>query len=287
MNILFASIVFMLIIVLIKSAFIQKSSRSKKSLYELIVWDFGDTLDRLRDDALEKGAQAINQELGCHVVTEMLRNAIRQEWKSRADQFSLDIIKSIDTIEKEYHYYEEFYRCVLYRLGDRKPSEALLELLIQIQVSPESYELMPGAKDVLEKLKEKGIRQAILSNGFVSTREHIKYLKIEEYFDCIMVSCEEQAAKPDLALYRRLLDCCEINTPEAILFIDDRKEYIDGAARMKMNTLWFQPHATSESDHSREKITSLSQVFDKVVAKEQEYGWLFRLGSSRTLGAYL
>lgn len=287
MNNFIASTVFMPIISSIKSFFVHKGNCTQNSLYELIVWDFGDTLDRLRDDALEQGAQAINEELGRQIDTEMLRSAIRQEWKSRSDPLNLDIIKSIDTFEKEYDYYKEFYRCVVYRLGNRNPSEALLDLLVQMQISPESYELMPGAKDILDKLKEKGIRQAILSNGFVSTREHIKYLSIENYFDCIMVSCEERAAKPDVVLYQRLLDCFEIDTPERILFIDDRKEFIEGAARMKMSTLWFQPHASNEADHSKEKITSLSQVFDKVVAKEQEYDRFFRPDGSSARGVYL
>ncbi len=286
MNSLFDSHVFMLIISSIKGFFIPKAHYIGRPVYELVVWDFGDTLDRLCEEALEKGVQAIKEELEYQVDTNRLRKAIREEWKNRADPLHLDIIKSIDTIEKEYDYYKEFYRCVVYRLGDRKPSDALLDLLIHMQVSPESYELMPGAKDVLDRLKEKGIRQAILSNGFVSTRQHIRHLQIEDYFDCIMVSCEEQAAKPDIALYQKLLDHCEINTPETILFIDDRKEFVEGAARMNMNTLWFQPQTNGEGNHSHERITSLSQVFDKVVAKEQKDDWFFRPGCSRIRVAF-
>ena len=181
----------------------------------------------------------------------------------------MDIIKSIDTIEKEDDYYREFYRCVVGAFSDKLPSQTLLDALIKMQVGPESYELMPGAKDVLDKLKEKGVRQAILSNGFVSARKQMKYLEIDHYFDHIMVSCEEQAVKPEKKLYQRLLDHFEISNPQEVLFIDDRKEFIQGAAQMNMKTLWFQPKDINENGCSGKKISSLSQVFDKAVAKKQ------------------
>ena len=258
----------------------------KNTLYQLIIWDFGDTLNRLREGALAEGAAEIEQELGCHVNAGMLREAIRQEWRKRSDESSLNIIKSIDTIEKEDDYYREFYLCVAGTFSDKLPGKTLLDSLVRMQVNPESYELMPGAKDVLEKLKEKGIRQAILSNGFVSARKQIKHLKIDHYFDCIMVSCEEHAAKPDQALYQRLLDFCKINTPQETLFIDDRREFIEGAAQMKMDTLWFQPQNINENGSIKERISNLSEVFDKVVAKEQEHDRSFQPHCSSSRRAY-
>lgn len=64
--------------------------------------------------------------------------------------------------------------------------------------------------------------------------------------------------------------------PQETLFIDDRLEFIEGAARLKMNTLWFQRQDINEKSHTEEKITCLEQVFDKVVEKELEDDWVFR-----------
>ena len=45
----------------------------KNTLYQLIIWDFGDTLNRLREAALAAGAAEIERELACHVNAGMLR----------------------------------------------------------------------------------------------------------------------------------------------------------------------------------------------------------------------
>ena len=84
-----------------------------------------------------------------------------------------------------------------------------------------------------------GIRTAVLSNGI---REVLARLDIERplsaRFDVVVISYEVGCAKPDPEIYQITLDRLGV-APGDALFVDDRVENIDGAARLGIETLHF------------------------------------------------
>lgn len=89
------------------------------------------------------------------------------------------------------------------------------------------------------KLKERGLRTAILSNMGDSVLESIKreYDWIE-HFDVLVWSYQLHMAKPDPEIYRYTLERLGAQ-PDETLFIDDKRANIEAAAKLGMKAIEF------------------------------------------------
>jgi len=85
-----------------------------------------------------------------------------------------------------------------------------------------------------------GFRTALLSNMQSDMAGHARrnfaWLR---HFDCLTLSCEARAIKPDLAIYRRCLAALGV-PPSETLFIDDRISNIEAAEILGIVGLPFQ-----------------------------------------------
>lgn len=84
------------------------------------------------------------------------------------------------------------------------------------------------------------VRLALLSNAsWPFLRSLLRQADIETLFDCIIISSECGHAKPDDAIYKRLLDT--LNEPaRSVVFVDDTAENVIGARRAGMFGVHFQ-----------------------------------------------
>lgn len=112
-------------------------------------------------------------------------------------------------------------------------------------IPPNKYELWRNdfrnkleiSEDMLEyvrSIKAKGIKVAVLSNNIVPYVEVIKQRDGYKDFDIVINSCEVGCSKPDEEIYILTLNKLGLK-PEEVLFVDDRKENIDTAAKIGMN----------------------------------------------------
>jgi putative hydrolase of the HAD superfamily len=93
--------------------------------------------------------------------------------------------------------------------------------------------------DLAAAFKRRGGRTAILSNGPPSVISRVRrQRRLADYFDVVIVSCEVGCTKPDARIYEVCLSQLG-SQPDATLFVDDRLENLDGAARLGIQTLHF------------------------------------------------
>ncbi len=91
---------------------------------------------------------------------------------------------------------------------------------------------------LIRELKKAGYRLYVLSN---MSREFIDFLRQQEVyanFDGEVISCEEGVAKPMPEIYDLLLNRFSLDAADT-LFIDDRKENVEAAARKGIQTFHF------------------------------------------------
>lgn len=84
-----------------------------------------------------------------------------------------------------------------------------------------------------------GGRTALLSNSGPEVMARVRAeRRLEARFDAVIISCEVGLAKPDAAIFRLCLE--RLGLPAgSVLFVDDRAENIEGAARVGLRTLHF------------------------------------------------
>ncbi|MEK4967364.1 HAD family hydrolase [Cytobacillus sp. FSL R7-0696] len=132
---------------------------------------------------------------------------------------------------------------------------------------PLHAELYPQAITLLNSLKKKGIRMAIISNGYSKfQREVIKSLQIEALFDEIVISEEVGVKKPHPYIFEHTLSRLDVSPDETIYVGDHLKNDIVGAGGVGIYTIWKQPRPvlTTMGD---EHVSDLSEVCAAIMKK--------------------
>ena len=96
-----------------------------------------------------------------------------------------------------------------------------------------------GAKEFCEAVKSEGFGVYILSNAHKSFYSYFpRYFNLD-FFDGVVVSADVHTVKPDIKIYKHLLEKYNLKAEEC-LFIDDRADNVDGALKSGMKAVQFK-----------------------------------------------
>jgi len=96
-----------------------------------------------------------------------------------------------------------------------------------------------GAKEFCDYIKNKGYGIYVLSNASDRFHKYFPRFLPLDYFNGVVVSSDIHMIKPYEGIYKYILDKYKLN-PEECLFIDDRKENIEGAEKFKIKVELFK-----------------------------------------------
>jgi putative hydrolase of the HAD superfamily len=99
---------------------------------------------------------------------------------------------------------------------------------------------LDGAIDYFKQIKkERGLRVIAVSNEARELNDYrVKKYKLDELFDFYISSCYVGLRKPDPDIYKLACDSCQV-LPEHVLYIDDRKTYVEMAVRLGIASLHY------------------------------------------------
>ena len=112
----------------------------------------------------------------------------------------------------------------------RVPQELHTELRQCAEQWHMCMEPVHGAKEFCAYAKEQGYRLYVLSNASSSFYQYFPRFAPFEYFDGLVVSCDIHIVKPDIRIYRYLLETYGL-VPEECFFIDDMAANVEGAQK--------------------------------------------------------
>ena len=123
---------------------------------------------------------------------------------------------------------------------------------------------------VLEKLKGK-YRLGILSNGnSYSQHNKISHVKIEDYFDTLVVSGDLGFHKPDVKIFEYAAEQLDVKCEECMMVGDVFSTDILGALRAGMVPVWILEDTERPAlDYHGYRIEKLDQLFE-ILEKENE-----------------
>ena len=130
--------------------------------------------------------------------------------------------------------------------GAVAPEDLLRSLFAQMRPNPVMF-------DLVQDLKDAGIRVALLSNSWGNTypRE-----RIDALFDLVVISGEVGMRKPNPDIFTHMLDLLDA-LPDRVVFVDDAEPNTDGAARLGMHTVLH-----TDPDTTRRKLARLVPALD-------------------------
>jgi len=96
-----------------------------------------------------------------------------------------------------------------------------------------------GAVEWAELLRQEGFPLALLSNMPLELSRHVtKSFPSLSRFECLIYSCDYGSIKPELAIFRKCLELLKA-APQDVLYLDDRAENVEAAARLGINSVLF------------------------------------------------
>ena len=112
----------------------------------------------------------------------------------------------------------------------------------------QTLEIMPYTMEWLKDLKERGHRLYLISNYGEELYEQTEHkLEFLPYMDGTIFSYQHKMIKPDLEIYRKLLEEYHLDASECV-FIDDRQENIDAAKKMGYAGIRFLNYEQAKED---------------------------------------
>lgn len=93
------------------------------------------------------------------------------------------------------------------------------------------------------EFRARGGKTAFLSNGVPEVMTLVRaQRRLDDYFDVVIVSSEVGCTKPDARIYELCLSRLGVPASSSV-FVDDRAENIDAAARLGLQTILFRDDA--------------------------------------------
>ena len=99
-------------------------------------------------------------------------------------------------------------------------------------VSALRFELLPGAREAVERIRRLGLDLAVVSNWDIALREHLHGLGLDGL--TVVTSAEAGAPKPDPAVFLRALELLGVR-PERALHVGDSEADEQGARAAGMH----------------------------------------------------
>lgn len=182
-----------------------------------VIFDLDNTLVDFVEAKI-KACEAVVERLGCGDADELLQYFLR--WKHGFESHE----NIADYLRDKGIYSEELYRecCEIY---DR--------------VKLESITLYPGIKEVLENLKQKGVKLAVVTdaeNGHAISR--LKKVSLEKYFDVVISADMTGKRKPEPDSLLLALKKLGVKAEEAAIVGDSLRRDVEAGKRLGMLTVY-------------------------------------------------
>jgi putative hydrolase of the HAD superfamily len=130
---------------------------------------------------------------------------------------------------------EEFWTSFAKRKGINIPSEWGQQFKSMNQYA---YGMNPEMYTLIDELKAKGVRVALLSNVHPGRSKRLRALGLYEPFDPCLLSCEIRVKKPSSRAYKILLRSLGLRSSK-VVFIDDKKRNIRAAKKLGIDAIQF------------------------------------------------
>jgi HAD superfamily hydrolase (TIGR01549 family) len=139
-------------------------------------------------------------------------------------------------IDGEYRYSDPWFRAYIRRIfGDDLglPTEALGDVTEELFArfeDPATFRAFPGARDLVDDLRARGLFLGVISNGSARLPRVLVAMQLADAFDVVLCSALERLEKPDPAIFRLALERAGVD-PSAALHAGDHPKKDVAAAR--------------------------------------------------------
>ena len=191
---------------------------------------------------------------GCAATAEELEHLFKEAWLKR-DGLAALVSHSSEKIEKEW--WRGLVEEVFSQVGWVRNFPAFFEELYEVFGRPHVWRLYPETQEVLEELKRRGKRLAIVSNWDSRLFHLCEGLGLKKYFDVILASAVFGASKPSPKIFQEALRQVSVRPEEAVHIGDSFEDDIRGAQRAGLEAILIDRSTPPRIFSSTQTISNL------------------------------
>jgi putative hydrolase of the HAD superfamily len=136
-----------------------------------------------------------------------------------------------------------------------------------ITEAPQKRNLIPGATELLDALKDV-FQLHIITNGFPEVQQHkIENSGLEKYFSVIVTSEACGYTKPDPRIFKYALKKAGAKANESLMIGDDLHVDIVGAREAGWDQVYFNPSGGSHDEEVKYEVRKLNEIHNLVDTK--------------------
>jgi HAD superfamily hydrolase (TIGR01662 family) len=225
-------------------------------LIQGVIFDLGMTLVQFIGDwdaVLEESWQSLAHFLikrGYNLDRQRFVRSFRELFGSRLYERTVDYIELPTT---------ELFHQVMNQFEYFDLPEGITEQAMKrfYSISEAHWAAKDGVNQVLDSLKEDGLRLALISNAgdVPNVYRLLEKGQLKGYFDPLLISAAEGIRKPHVELFNKVLRAWGISPEEIVMVGDNLMEDILGAQKAGIHQIWLKEHVnTQENSDIAEKI---------------------------------
>jgi putative hydrolase of the HAD superfamily len=230
-----------------------------KSKIRGVFFDAGNTLLRVHPSIGDIYSEAA-AEFGVDVTPEQIENSFKEHWKNTLPLVSNEGHRL--TYEKERDWWRYIVREVFQAFVPFQNFESFFDHLYIRFAQSDTWRLYDDVSAVLEVLKERDMKLAIVSNWDSRLPSLCDQLGITPFFHALVVSSLVGYEKPHPAIFQIALERTQLSAREVLYIGDDPFLDYQAAQKADLNALHLDRNDRFP-DHP-DKVTSLHQVLDRV-----------------------
>lgn len=199
---------------------------------KVVIFDFDNTLEEwlpYEDEVEAHLAREIAEKYGLDAV----------RFKQEFDRIKIDYLQTRSLPQdygRDVWFSETFAHFEMYDVDVAPIIEHYWKLLVEL------VQVFPGTIEVLQELRNKGFRLALLSDGDGVVRQYkdwrIRKLQLEEYFEVILTSDEIGVNKPNPRLFLEVARRLGVSVHECIMIGDNPPKDLITAKELGIVTVW-------------------------------------------------
>jgi putative hydrolase of the HAD superfamily len=232
----------------------------------VVVFDAGLTLLRAEPSFVHVFSSGL-QRAGLDVTAEDLEgwaDAFRTAWQTHDDEWKEagEPSPHLGDFEVEQRFWRGLYLKILRSLGVEGHHAEIARHVHEAFLDPHAWAPYPEVETVLDGLEASGIRLGLLSNWSPQLREILRLHGLLPRFEAVVISGEVGVAKPDLAVFDRMLeDLGELPGPHVAYVGDDPEHDIAPSRRLGLRSVLVD-RRDAVPDHDGPRVSDLTQIPD-------------------------
>jgi putative hydrolase of the HAD superfamily len=142
---------------------------------------------------------------------------------------------------------------------DRTELDPIRDELFGRFSAPETFVMFPGAFELLDGLRARGLKLGIVSNWSARLPALLERLELAQRVDFVLCSAIERLEKPDPLIFEKALQLAGVRADESLHAGDDFEKDVLGAQRVGIRAVLVD-HAHSADVRRAPRVSSLEEL---------------------------